>query len=143
VQREILDLLDGLRKTRHTAMLFVTHNLGLLSERTDRLAIMYAGEIVEMGPTEKVLAEPRHPYTQGLLASLPRLSGTKGRLPGAASRLPGMAGQPPDPRRLPSGCAFHPRCPKAFFACREKSPALEPSEGGGVACHLYAAVGKS
>ena len=119
VQRDILNLLDELRRDFNMALLLVTHNVGLLSERTDRLAIMYAGEIVEMGPTSTVLGSPAHPYTQGLLKSLPRLN-RKDR------RLPALAGQPPDPRDLPTGCPFRPRCPKAFDVCATTDPVLRP-----------------
>jgi oligopeptide/dipeptide ABC transporter ATP-binding protein len=122
VQREILDLLDSLRRDLGMALLLVTHNIGLLSERTDRLGIMYAGELVEVGPTRTVLSDPRHPYTQGLLKSLPRLTKT-------ADRLPALPGQPPDLGRLPAGCPFRPRCPGAFDRCEKESPVLRPVQG--------------
>jgi len=132
VQREILDLLDSLRRDLGMALLLVTHNIGLLSERTDRLGIMYAGELVEVGPTRTVLSDPRHPYTQGLLKSLPRLTKT-------ADRLPALPGQPPDLGRLPAGCPFRPRCPGAFDRCEKESPVLRPVQGAAdraAACHL-------
>lgn len=132
VQREILDLLDSLRRDLGMALLLVTHNIGLLSERTDRLGIMYAGELVEVGPTRRVLSDPRHPYTQGLLKSLPRLTKT-------ADRLPALPGQPPDLGRLPAGCPFRPRCPGAFERCDKESPVLRPVKGAAdraAACHL-------
>lgn len=132
VQREILNLLDDLRRDLKMALILVTHNVGLLSERSDRLAVMYAGEIVEIGPTITVLTRPAHPYTQGLLKSLPRLSGTD-------RRLPALPGQPPDPKELPSGCPFRVRCPSAFDRCAAQSPALRPVVDGTVqaACHLF------
>jgi oligopeptide/dipeptide ABC transporter ATP-binding protein len=128
IQGEILDLLDALKKEMGLGVLLVSHNIGLLSERADRLAVMYAGEIVETGPTKTVLGAPHHPYTRGLLASLPRLSAGRGR-------LPTLPGQPPDLRRPPSGCAFRERCPRAVGAC-----AVPPSLGARsadrlVACH--------
>lgn len=131
VQREILDLLDSLRRDLGMALLLVTHNIGLLSERTDRLGIMYAGELVEVGPTRAVLSDPRHPYTQGLLKSLPRLTKT-------ADRLPALPGQPPDLGRLPAGCPFRPRCPGAFDRCVKDSPVLRPvgEAERAAACHL-------
>lgn len=132
VQREILDLLDSLRRDLGMALLLVTHNIGLLSERTDRLGIMYAGELVEVGPTRPVLSDPRHPYTQGLLKSLPRLTKT-------ADRLPALPGQPPDLGGLPAGCPFRPRCPGAFDRCEKESPVLRPVKGAAdraAACHL-------
>ncbi len=132
VQRDILNLLDDLRREMKMALLLVTHNVGLLSERTDRLAILYAGEIVEIGPTATVLGTPAHPYTQGLLKSLPRLSGTD-------RRLPALPGQPPDPRHLPEGCPFRPRCPSVFTPCATIDPPLRPMTNSSVqtACHLY------
>lgn len=134
VQREILNLLDDLKKDLKMAVLLVTHNVGLLFERTDRLAVMYAGEIVEMGPTSEVLGSPAHPYTQGLLKSLPRLSRREGR-------LPALPGQPPDPQHLPGGCPFHPRCPVAFEPCSSEDPPLLPLKETSVqaACHLFEA----
>jgi peptide/nickel transport system ATP-binding protein len=131
LQGEILDLIDELKRDLGLAVLLVSHNIGLLSERADRLVVMYAGEIAESGPTRKVLDHPLHPYTQGLLASLPRLSGGQGP-------LPTLPGQLPDPRRLPSGCCFCDRCPKAFAACVE-SPVLRRAEDDHfISCHLYA-----
>lgn len=129
VQRDILNLLDELRRDLKMALLLVTHNVGLLVERTDRLAMMYAGEIVEVGPTREVLTAPAHPYTQGLLRSLPRLSRVE-------RRLPALPGQPPDPRRLPEGCAFRDRCPHAFARC-SVGPVMAPVPGRATqaACH--------
>ncbi|MBK8574291.1 MAG: ABC transporter ATP-binding protein [Elusimicrobia bacterium] len=132
VQRDILNLLDDVRRELKMALLLVTHNVGLLSERTDRLAILYAGEMVEIGPTATVLGTPSHPYTQGLLKSLPRLSHTE-------RRLPALPGQPPDPRDIPVGCPFRPRCPSAFAPCATEDPVLRPMKNPSVhaACHLY------
>ncbi len=130
VQKEILDLLSLLQKEMKLAMLFITHNLGLVSERMDRVAVMYAGEIVETGPTAELFRQPRHPYTQGLLRSLPKLTQTAGRLP----MLPG---QPPDLKNVPSGCPFHPRCPMVFEPCAQQHPELAPRGGNPAACHLY------
>jgi oligopeptide/dipeptide ABC transporter ATP-binding protein len=130
VQKEILNLLDHLRRDLNMAVLFITHNMGLLAERTDRLAVMYAGEIVELGATQDVLKSPLHPYAQGLLQSLPRLVKTQGR-------LPVLPGQPPDLRAVPSGCPFHPRCPRIFEPCPGQHPDLRASAGRDVGCHLY------
>jgi oligopeptide/dipeptide ABC transporter ATP-binding protein len=130
LQKDVLDLLDGLQKDMGLAMLFITHNMNLVAERTRRLAVMYAGEVVESGPTERVLREPLHPYTQALLKSLPRLGGGRGP-------LPIIPGQPPDPRALPTGCAFHPRCGSAFAPCASAAPRLQAAQGRDVACHLH------
>jgi oligopeptide/dipeptide ABC transporter ATP-binding protein len=137
-QMEILDLLDELRKELSMTVLLVTHNLGLLAERADRLAVMYAGEIVELGPTRTLLHHPLHPYTKGLLKSLPRLSDRQSEIENRQShRLPVLEGAPPDLRHLPAGCPFHPRCPHVFEACRRLAPQLQHKEGRDVSCHLY------
>jgi oligopeptide transport system ATP-binding protein len=130
LQKDILDLLDSLQKELGMAIFFITHNMGLVAERTRRLAIMYAGEFVEVGDTGRVLREPLHPYTRGLLQSLPRLRHS-------AARLPMLAGQPPDLRAVPPGCPFHPRCPQVFAPCATIKPPLRPKDGRDVSCHLH------
>ncbi len=128
IQGEILDLLDALKRELGLGVLLVSHNIGILSERADRMAVMCAGEIVEVGPTKGLLEKPFHPYTQGLLASLPRLTAGRGK-------LPTLPGQPPDLRRPPPGCAFRERCPRAIAACAV-SPSLGAKTGDrSVACH--------
>ncbi|MFM7719352.1 MAG: oligopeptide/dipeptide ABC transporter ATP-binding protein [Actinomycetota bacterium] len=102
VRGEILKLLLGLRRDLGITMLFVTHDLGLAWTIADRVAVMYLGRIVEIGPTEEVLLRPRHPYTRALLDVVPEAGGLA---------RPPLAGEPPDPTRIPSGCRFHPRCP--------------------------------
>jgi peptide/nickel transport system ATP-binding protein len=129
-QKEILALLDRLQKEHGLAMILITHNLGLVEERTRRLAVMYAGKIVEEGPTASVLSDPKHPYTRALLQSLPRLSSTQ-------RRLPTLQGSPPDLREVPSGCPFHPRCPNVFQPCAGVVPDLEREGDRLVSCHLY------
>ncbi len=119
VQARILDLLSDLREEIGMALWLITHNVRLTAGRVRRLAVMYAGRIVESGPTDRVLESPGHPYTRALLASVPERCA-----PGA--RLPGIPGQVPDPGHWPSGCRFHPRCPFAVPACRTVAPA--PSE---------------
>lgn len=131
VQREILQLIQDLQRETGMAVMLISHNVGLLAERTQRIAVMYAGEIVELGPTAEVLSAPRHPYTQGLLRSLPRLSRKE-------PRLAALPGQPPDPRRLPSGCPFRPRCPRVFDRCAVEAPRLLPCADAphvSAACH--------
>ena len=128
VQAQILDLLAGLGRDRGMAMLFISHDLGAVSEIADDIAVMYAGRIVERGPVRAVLESPRHPYTAGLLATLPRL----GRNP---ARLPAIPGNVPDLAALPPGCAFADRCPRAVADCRRTPPPLETLESGrAVAC---------
>jgi peptide/nickel transport system ATP-binding protein len=119
MQRQILRQLVDLRERLGFAVLFITHDLSLLVEFSDRIAIMYGGRIVEEAPAARLYREPLHPYSQGLLHSFPALRGPR-------RELTGIPGSPPDLRAMPSGCAFHPRCPKAFDPCADKVPALDP-----------------
>jgi oligopeptide/dipeptide ABC transporter ATP-binding protein len=107
VQAQILEVLDRLRRARGMAVLLITHDLGIVAGRADRVAVMYAGQIVEEAPTPELFARPSHPYTQGLFASVPRLTGP-------VQRLTPIGGTVPPPTAWPSGCRFRPRCPKAF-----------------------------
>ena len=118
VQAQILELLDDLRAETGMGLLLITHDLGVVAETADRVAVMYAGRIVETGPTDAVLAAPAHPYTEGLLASVPR--GQSGR----EERLRPIAGAPPSLARIPPGCPFHPRCPYVIDRCRSERPPL-------------------
>jgi peptide/nickel transport system ATP-binding protein len=137
VQREILQQVEALKRDFGFAVLFITHDLSLLLEFADRIAIMYAGEIVEEAPAERLAATAQHPYTQGLLQSFPPLHGP-------LSRMMGIPGAPPDLRDPPSGCRFHPRCPhclpeRAGLYLRQTAerPVLrEVAPGHRVACHL-------
>jgi oligopeptide/dipeptide ABC transporter ATP-binding protein len=115
VQAQILEVLDRLRDTHGMAVLLITHDLGIVAGRADRVAVMYAGQIVEEAPTASLFARPSHPYTQGLFASIPRITGPVGR-------LSPIGGSVPPPGAWPSGCRFRPRCPKAF----EKSKTMPP-----------------
>ncbi|WP_281280719.1 ABC transporter ATP-binding protein [Falsirhodobacter xinxiangensis] len=124
IQAQVLDLLQKLQRDRGMAILFVTHNLGVVAEIADRIAVMYAGRIVESGPVAEVFAHSRHPYTRGLLASIPRL-GEAVKLKERGEPLPAIAGSVPSLVRLPSGCAFAPRCPMEIPACRTAVPELE------------------
>ena len=121
IQAQILDLLARLQAERGMAMLFVTHNLGVVAEIADHVAVMYAGSIVETGTVAEVFAHPRHPYTKGLLRSVPKL-GEATALKEAGTPLPTIAGSVPTLVRLPPGCAFAPRCPLAIDACRAALP---------------------
>ena len=115
VQAQILEVLDRLRDAHGMAVLLITHDLGIVAGRADRVAVMYAGQIVEEAPTASLFARPSHPYTQGLFASVPRITGP-------VERLTPIRGSVPPPGAWPSGCRFRPRCPKAF----EKSETLPP-----------------
>jgi len=114
---EILSLLKDLRERRGIALLLVTHDLGTLAGLADRLLVMYAGRIIEEGPFDPICTEPLHPYTRGLLASVPRP-----RAPGEGQRLPSIPGDPPDMAHLPAGCAFEPRCPDRMEVCLTRPP---------------------
>ncbi|NTJ62699.1 ABC transporter ATP-binding protein [Agrobacterium rhizogenes] len=127
IQAQILDLMQRLQRECGMAILFVTHNLGVVAEIADRVAVMYAGRIVEEGPTETVFRNPRHPYTRGLLASMPRL-GEATRMRQAGEPLYAIPGVVPGLTRMPSGCAFAPRCAHAIQACSEAVPSLETVE---------------
>ncbi|MBS2963398.1 ABC transporter ATP-binding protein [Actinocrinis puniceicyclus] len=124
MQRQILAVFTRLRKRLDFSVVFITHDLSLLVEFADRIAIMYGGRIVEEAPAAQIYRDPLHPYSDGLLHSFPALRGPR-------RELAGIPGSPPDPRSLPSGCAFHPRCPKAFDPCAREVPILgAPGEAG-------------
>jgi len=129
VQRRILARLLALRRARDFAMVFVTHDLPMLLSFADRLVVLYAGRVVEEGPTADVRTDPRHPYTRGLLASLNPLTGPR-------RALFSIPGTPPSPADPPAGCRFHPRCSESIARCRERVPALQGSDGRRAACHL-------
>ena len=131
IQAQYLGLLKELQARHHFAMIFVTHNLGIVAKMCERVAVMYAGRIVEMGSVREIFASPRHPYTQALLESVPRL-GAK------LDRLTTIEGQPPDLARLPAGCAFAARCPKVMDRCAEAPPELAVAPGHSSRCWLQA-----
>jgi oligopeptide transport system ATP-binding protein len=118
IQAQILELIAAARQLMGTAVVLITHDLGVVAGSTDRVAVMYAGRIVETGPTAEVFAAPRHPYTRGLLASTPRIDTPPG------SRLDAIPGLPPDLGHLPAGCPFHPRCTRVIDRCRSDEPRL-------------------
>jgi len=132
VQAQVLRLLKELQRDLGLAMLFITHDLSVLVEVCDRLAIMYAGRIVEDGPAQQVFYDPQHPYTRALAAAFPAIGDDRFR------RAPsGLGGDPPDPQQIPSGCSFHPRCPLVFEDCSRVEPWLFPAgEGRRAACLL-------
>ena len=123
IQAQILDLLQRLQRERGMAMLFVTHNLGVVAEIADQVSVMYAGRVVESGPVASVLTRPLHPYTQGLMAAMPRL-GTASALRAKEAALPSIPGQVPGIAQRPPGCGFAPRCTLAIDACRTAVPPL-------------------
>ena len=117
IQAQVLDLIKSLRQKQDTSLIMITHDLGVVAEICDEVAVIYAGEIVESGTLEEIYDSPAHPYTVGLFGAIPDLN-TK------VDRLSPIEGLPPDPTDLPPGCHFAPRCPRATDACREKHPAL-------------------
>jgi peptide/nickel transport system ATP-binding protein len=133
MQRQILRQLVDLRERFDFSVLFITHDLSLLVEFSDRIAIMYGGRIVEEAPAAALYRDALHPYSDGLLHSFPALRGPR-------RELIGIPGSPPDLRAMPAGCSFHPRCPKAFEPCSVDVPVLAPASGtraGTVACWLH------
>jgi oligopeptide/dipeptide ABC transporter ATP-binding protein len=129
VQAQIMNLLKDLKENPGISMIFITHDIGLASDLCDLIAVAYAGQHVEFGPADRVLVEPRHPYTSLLLSSLPRLHDPEPPVP--------MPGEPPDLSNPPSGCRFHPRCPYVFDTCPKILPPEYPIEDGGQArCFL-------
>ena len=132
IQVQLMDLIERIQAETGAGLLFITHDLGIAARVCHRIAVMYAGRIVEAAAAQRLYAEPKHPYTQGLLASVPRL----GR---RDKRLSSIPGNPPNPLALPSGCAFHPRCPHATERCRAQAPPTTSTPAGDqVACWLHA-----
>jgi oligopeptide/dipeptide ABC transporter ATP-binding protein len=115
IQAQYLNLLRDLQREHQLALIFITHNLGIVAKMCDQVAVMYAGRLVEWGPVTRIFDAPAHPYTRALLESIPRMG--DGR-----ERLTAIEGQPPDLAAPPTGCAFHPRCPQAMARCREETP---------------------
>ncbi len=125
VEAAVLDLVADLRRDYDTAILFISHNLGVIARVCNRVGVMYAGELVEMAPVANIFAHPEHPYTQGLIRCLPKLGNSK-----SSSVLYPIPGRVPPPDNLPPGCVFEPRCDYAREACRQKRPALRPIRAG-------------
>ncbi len=134
IQLQYLDLLKALQREHGFALILITHDLGVVARTCERVAVMYGGRFVEEGPTARVMDAPRHPYTRGLIASMPKLEAA-GR---SGARLAIIPGQPPVPGRMPTGCRFHPRCPDRFAPCDAHDPPAVPvGERERVACWLW------
>jgi peptide/nickel transport system ATP-binding protein len=130
VQAQIIALIKRLCKERGTSVMLVTHDMGVIAETADRVAVMYAGRVAEIGPVREVIKQPLHPYTQGLMGAIPSIEGD-------AERLVQIPGSMPRLSNIPKGCAFNPRCSKVFDRCRVDRPELIDVGGHQVACHLY------
>src|SRR6266576_3016470 len=129
IQAQYLDLLKELQQETGVAVIFVTHNLGIVAKMCDRVAVMYAGKLVEQAPVRELFDDPKHPYTRALLGSMPKL--------GNKEPLYSIRGQPPNPANLPDGCAFHPRCPDVMSRCMtEEPPDFRPGDGSVARCWL-------
>jgi oligopeptide/dipeptide ABC transporter ATP-binding protein len=135
IQAEILDLLRRLKGELGLSLLLISHNLGVIAETADRVAVMYAGRIVEEAPVRELFASPAHPYTFGLMRSVPRL-GDGGRSGGGRRRLQAIEGNVPNLLDLPPGCAFHPRCPDVMPECRVHTPVLRSLDAAAGRCSV-------
>ena len=133
IQAQIIALLKRLARERGTAVLLITHDMGVIAETAQRVAVMYAGRLVELGPVREVIHSPRHPYTAGLMSSIPKITPQRNR------RLAQIEGAMPRLNAIPAGCAFHPRCPKRFERCLAARPELVPAGASAAACWLHAA----
>ena len=130
VEAQFLDLLADLQKKFDLTIILITHNLGNVAQLSDRITVMYGGHIVEVAEAKSIFDNPLHPYTQGLLASIPNIKLDQ-------PKLETMPGSPPDLVDPPPGCVFHPRCPQAMEVCREKKPQSVKQDGHLVSCWLY------
>jgi oligopeptide/dipeptide ABC transporter ATP-binding protein len=132
VQAQILEVIQEAQALTNAAVVFITHDLGVIARVADRVQVMYAGKAVEVGAVDDIFRQPTHPYTKGLLSSLPKLDAE-----GAGDRLVPIPGSPPSMLNPPSGCAFHPRCPMAREICPQEVPALRFIVGTqSSACHF-------
>jgi peptide/nickel transport system ATP-binding protein len=129
IQAQIIELLKRLCRDHGTAVMLVTHDMGVIAETADRVAVMYAGRIVEVGPVANVIHRPQHPYTVGLMGSIPSIVDERDRLTQIEGTMPRLTG-------IPSGCAFHPRCPQSFDRCRHERPELLAAGATYAACWL-------
>ena len=130
IQAQIIALLKRLSRDHGTAIMLITHDMGVIAETAHRVAVMYAGRIVEIGRVHEVIGNPRHPYTRGLIGSIPRISGARGRLRQVEGAMPRLD-------EIPPGCPFNPRCPEVSDGCRRRRPDLMPAGGTNAACWLY------
>lgn len=132
IQAQILDLLSKLSSEKAVGLIFITHNIAAVAQIAQRILVMYAGSVVEAGPTEQIIDDPKHPYTQALLRAMPTMKSVRG------DHLEEIKGRVPDLAQIPSGCPFHPRCPHAWETCVQDVPQLQAADDGRtVSCWLY------
>jgi len=129
IQAQIIGLLKTICKDRGAAVMLITHDMGVIAETCDRVAVMYAGRIVEIGPVHEVINRPSHPYTSGLMASIPDMTSDRERLNQIDGAMPRL-------NAIPQGCAFNPRCPQVFERCKQERPELRPATATQAACWL-------
>jgi peptide/nickel transport system ATP-binding protein len=134
IQAQIIQLLKRLCREKQTAVMLITHDMGVIAETADRVAVMYAGRIAEIGPVAEVIHRPQHPYTAGLMGSIPSMEHD-------TERLVQIDGSMPRLTEIPTGCAFHPRCDRAFARCSGERPELKPAGASQAACWLHVAGG--
>ena len=132
IQAQIISLLKNICRTRGAAVMLITHDMGVIAETCDRVAVMYAGRIAEIGPVHEVINHPAHPYTRGLMASIPDMDDDRERLNQIDGAMPRL-------NAIPKGCAFNPRCTQVFGRCQEERPDLMPAGATRAACWLHAA----
>jgi len=136
IQAQIIALLKRLGRDHGTAIMLVTHDMGVIAETAHRVAVMYAGRIVEIGPARSIVDRPSHPYTIGMMASIPRTAGQRGRLQQIDGTMPRL-------NAIPPGCSFNPRCTKAIDRCRRERPELMPVKETETACWQCATVAEA
>jgi len=131
VQAQIIQLLVELVRDRGLGLVLITHDMGVIAQTCDRVAVMYCGRVVEYGPVATIFDDPRHPYTKALISCIPHV----GMAPGSLTGIPGMV---PSARDMPPGCRFNPRCDSVMDICRAREPQIHTEAGRSVACFLYA-----
>lgn len=132
IQAQVLEMIEDLQRKKNTAMIMITHDFGVVAKSCDKVAVVYAGEIIEYGAIKQVFESPLHPYTKGLFSAIPNMTTD-------VDRLSPILGAPPDPTMLPVGCKFRPRCPYATETCKNEVPAYTLADGHQCKCNLYAA----
>ncbi|BES64501.1 ABC transporter ATP-binding protein [Gottschalkiaceae bacterium SANA] len=135
IQAQILDLMNRLREETGTSILLITHDLGVVAETADRVVVLYCGKVMEMANVVDLFEDPRHPYTQGLIASIPKMEGESGR-------LTMIEGNVPNPMQMPAGCPFEPRCTQSMEICKRKMPEIQQFGDRQVRCFLYEGKGE-